>query len=206
MKDAKYYDLREDCPPTIYLAETQDEKPDSDPQILIRSSLPLTALLPSIRETLQQADSRISFNFRSFKTQVGWSLQRERLMAALSGLFGVLALILATVGLYGVISYTVARRTQEIGIRMALGAGGRRIASMIMREAIIMLAIGLTVGLGISLYAAQAVKAMLYNLKPTDPPTFAMAAGALAIVAVGASYLPALRASRLDPMVALREE
>jgi predicted permease len=206
VKDAKYYDLREDCPPTIYLAETQDEKPDSDPQILIRSSLPLTALLPSIRETLQQADSRISFNFRSFKTQVGWSLQRERLMAALSGLFGVLALILATVGLYGVISYTVARRTQEIGIRMALGAGGRRIASMIMREAIIMLAIGLTVGLGISLYAAQAVKAMLYNLKPTDPPTFAMAAGALAIVAVGASYLPALRASRLDPMVALREE
>ena len=206
VKDAKYTDLREDFPPTIYLAETQDPEPDSDPQILVRSSLPLTALLPSIRETVERVDPNISFNFRVFKTQVGWSLQRERLMAALSGLFGFLALILATVGLYGVISYTVARRTQEIGIRMALGAGGRRIATMILREAVLLLTIGLVAGLGMSLFAARALKAMLYNLTPTDPATFGMAAGALAIVAVAASYLPALRASRLDPMVALREE
>lgn len=206
VKDAKYYNLREEFRATVYLCDSQSAYPDPDPQILVRSSLPLTALLPAIRETVERVDPNISFDFKSLKTQIGWSLQRERLMAALSGLFGLLALVLATVGLYGVMSYNVAKRTQEIGIRMALGAGGQRIAQMILRDAMIMLGIGLVVGLGISLYAARAVKAMLYNLKPTDPATFAMAAGALAIVAVAASYLPAWRASRLDPMVALREE
>src|SRR5258707_11810879 len=127
-------------------------------------------------------------------------------MAALSAGFGLLAVLLATVGLYGVVSYTVARRTQEIGIRMALGADRLRIVSMILREAGWLLAAGLAAGAAVALYAVRFAAKMLYGLHPEDPASFAMSAALLAAVAIVASYLPARRASRLDPMPALREE
>jgi ABC-type antimicrobial peptide transport system permease subunit len=127
-------------------------------------------------------------------------------MATLSGFFGFLAAALATVGLYGVMAYTVARRTNEIGIRMALGAQGRDIVGMILSEAGLLLAIGLVVGAGLALAAAQTAGSLLFGLKPRDPTTLLLAAAALAAVAVSASFVPAQRASRLDPMVALRDE
>jgi ABC-type antimicrobial peptide transport system permease subunit len=118
----------------------------------------------------------------------------------------LLAVTLAMAGLYGVISYTVARRTQEIGIRMALGADRPRILGMILREAGLLLALGLVCGAGLALYVSKVAATLLYNLPPDDPSTFAAAAAVLATVAVAASYLPAWRASKLDPMSALREE
>jgi ABC-type antimicrobial peptide transport system permease subunit len=127
-------------------------------------------------------------------------------MATLSGFFGFLAVVLATIGLYGVISYTVARRTNEIGIRVALGAQRAHVIRMIMREAGLMLAIGIAVGGVLALLAGRTATSLLYGLKPHDPVTLTIAVVALSAVAAGASFLPALRAAGLDPMVALREE
>jgi ABC-type antimicrobial peptide transport system permease subunit len=127
-------------------------------------------------------------------------------MATLSGLFGLLAVLLATIGLYGVIAYMVTRRRNEIGIRMALGADGRSVVAMIMREAAILLAIGLAAGLILASAAATAARALLFGLRPRDPVTFIMATAILAVVALTASYLPAHRVAGLDPMSALREE
>jgi ABC-type antimicrobial peptide transport system permease subunit len=127
-------------------------------------------------------------------------------MASLSGFFGLLAGILATIGLYGVISYMVARRRNEIGIRMALGADRRRVLALILREAVLLLGIGLAIGTALALASTRAASALLFGLKPHDPVTLALAAGALAAVAAAASYLPAVRAARIHPTEALREE
>jgi ABC-type antimicrobial peptide transport system permease subunit len=144
--------------------------------------------------------------FRTMASQVQDSLLRERLMATLSGFFGGLAALLATVGLYGVVAYSVARRRNEIGIRMALGADRRQIVRMVMREAGMLVAAGVVVGLLLAVAAARAATALLFGLSPGDPLTLATAAGGLGLIAMLASYLPALRASRLEPTEALREE
>jgi putative ABC transport system permease protein len=133
-------------------------------------------------------------------------LLRERLMATLSGFFGALAALIAAVGLYGVMSYLVARRTNEIGIRMALGANSGNIVGLVLREAGSLLAIGLAVGAALAVAAGYAAGSLLFGLRPTDAGILAMAASLLAAVAIAASYLPAWRAARLDPITALREE
>jgi ABC-type antimicrobial peptide transport system permease subunit len=120
--------------------------------------------------------------------------------------FGGLAAVLATIGLYGVMSYMVARRRNEIGIRMALGAGRRDVVRMVMGEAAVLLLAGVVVGTGLAIAAGRAAATLLFGLRPGDPATLALAAGGLAVVAMLASYLPALRASRLEPIEALREE
>ncbi len=148
----------------------------------------------------------ISIDFHVFQTQIRDGLLRERLMATLSGFFGILAGLLATIGLYGVISYMVARRTSEIGIRMALGATPSNVLGLIMREAALLLAIGLSVGAVLTTLAASTTKALLFGLKPYDPVTLAIAIAALAMVAAAASLVPARRASALEPIRALREE
>jgi putative ABC transport system permease protein len=134
------------------------------------------------------------------------SLLRDRLMATLAGAFGVLAGLLATLGLYGVISYMVARRRNEIGVRVALGADRGRVVLLVLREAALLLAVGLGIGTGLALWAGRAAGALLFGLKPYDPLSLSAAVLLLASVALLASYLPALRASRLEPMSALREE
>jgi putative ABC transport system permease protein len=131
---------------------------------------------------------------------------RERLMATLSGFFGALAALIATIGLYGVMSYMVARRRNEIGIRIALGADRRAVVGMVMREAGVLLAAGVFVGTALAIAAARTAAALLFGLRPGDPATLAMAAAGLATVAMVASYVPALRAARLQPTEALREE
>jgi putative ABC transport system permease protein len=206
VKDAKYRDLREEPIPLVYVAAAQDDRPDNFPQFLIHSSLPPDAVLPSIKEAILQTGPDIIIDFHTMETQVRDSLLRERLMATLSGFFGFLAVLLATVGLYGVISYTVARRTNEIGIRVALGAQRGDVIGMIMGEAGILLVLGVMVGGALALVAARAATSLLYGLKPHDPLTLALAVLVLAVVAAAASFLPAHRAARLDPMTALREE
>jgi ABC-type antimicrobial peptide transport system permease subunit len=131
---------------------------------------------------------------------------RDRLMAALAGAFGFLAGSLAVLGLYGVIAYMVARRRNEIGVRIALGASRGRVIGLVLREAILLLAIGLVVGTALALWAGQAAASLVYGMTPRDPVTLGGAAALLAIVALLASYGPAWKASRLEPMEALRDE
>ncbi len=206
VKDTKYGDLREEFKPIVFVAAAQDDRPDQFAQFLIRSDLPLAGLLSDVKRTIGQASPEINLEFHVFKSQIRESLLRERLVATLSGFFGFLAGLLATIGLYGLISYTVARRTNEIGIRMALGAQRGDVVRMILREAGILLGIGIAAGTALSLLAAKTASSLLFGLKPSDPLTLAAAIAALAAVTVAASFLPAQRAARLDPMVALRDE
>jgi putative ABC transport system permease protein len=134
------------------------------------------------------------------------TLTTERLMAALSGFFGAPAVLIATIGLYGVMSYMVARRRVEIGIRMALGADRGRVVRMVVAEAGALLMIGIAIGAGLSILAAWSAAALLYGLEPWDPLTLRLAIALLGAISLLASWLPAYRASRLAPTVALREE
>jgi ABC-type antimicrobial peptide transport system permease subunit len=142
----------------------------------------------------------------SLSDHVGRSLVQQKLIARLAAFFGLLALLLACVGLYGVMSYGVARRTNEIGIRMALGAQGRSVLWLVLREALLLVVIGLVVGVLASLAVTKTAASLLYELKPNDPLTIVLATLLLTAVAVLAGYLPARRAARVDPMVALRDE
>jgi ABC-type antimicrobial peptide transport system permease subunit len=142
----------------------------------------------------------------SLSDHIGRSLVQQKLVARLATFFGLLALLLACVGLYGVMSYGVARRTNEIGIRMALGARGRSVLWLVLREALLLVVIGLVIGLVVALMVTKTAASLLYELKPNDPLTIALATFLLAAVAVLAGYFPARRAARVDPMVALREE
>ena len=131
---------------------------------------------------------------------------RDRLMALLAGAFGVLAGALAILGLYGVIAYMVARRRNEIGVRIALGSSRQRVITLVLREAILLLAIGLTLGTSFAAWAGQAASSLIYGMKPRDPLMLGGAVLLLAAVALAASYGPAWRASRMEPMAALRDE
>jgi len=204
--DAKFEDLRDVDLPVVYLSSLQDAYPSSGRQFLIRSSLPPTSLTASLKQSLGEVNSGLDISFQVFRTMVEESLLRERLMAKLSGFFGALALLLASIGLYGLLSYGVASRTNEIGIRMALGAATRNILSLILREAILLVLIGVGVGVPIVLYVSRFAKSLLFDLSPTDPVSLSLAAGVLLFVGMLAAYLPARRATKVDPLVALRDE
>lgn len=202
----KYIDLRDDPTPIVYLPVAQQPIQGGDIQFVVRSSASFADLTSRIRSLATDINPRVAITFQNFHTMIRDSLLQERLMATLSGFFGFLAALLATVGLYGVISYMVVRRTNEIGIRMALGADRFGILAMILREAGSLLLAGVVLGVILSVAGAQTAKALLYGLKAYDPLTMIGAILLLGTVAVAASSLPAQRASRLDPMVALREE
>jgi len=202
VKNTKYYELREDFKPLAFFPDGYGPN-NSHANIVIRADIPLPALIAAVKRSVSPD---IDIFFQPFKTEILDGLLQERLMATLSGFFGALAAILAVIGLYGVISYMVARRTNEIGIRMALGANGSGIVRLILREAILLLGIGLIAGTALALAAARTASSMLFGLKPYDPATLAFAITALAVVAIAASYIPARRAAGVDPMVALREE
>lgn len=202
----KFQDMHEEFLPFAYYPTAQQEKPSPDDQILIRSSLPLTSLMASVKQTMGEMNPGIDLEFKVFKRQIHNSLLQDELMATLSGFFGFLAALLAAIGLYGVISYMVVQRTREIGIRMAIGADRVAVVRMILREAAMLTVAGLVIGTGLALGAAQAAKSLLYGLKPRDPLTLLIAIVTLSAVAALASFLPAYRASKFDPLVALRYE
>ncbi|HEV8253911.1 MAG TPA: ABC transporter permease [Vicinamibacteria bacterium] len=206
VKDTKYRDLRDPFSPLALLAMAQEPDPGPFVSLLVRSEGEIATVVASVKQAVLSASPAVSIDFKVFKTQLRDSLLRERLMATLSGFFGALAVVLATVGLYGVMSYSVARRRGEIGLRMALGADRRDVIGMIMREAGTLLAGGVVVGTALALVAARSAGALLYGLQPGDPATLALAVSALTAVAAAASYLPAQRAARLEPTAALREE
>jgi putative ABC transport system permease protein len=206
VKDAKYRSLREEALPTFYTPHPQEEHFYPSTTFELRAVGSVTSLIPGVKSALAEVNPDITLEFRTLAVQVAESLNRERLLATLSGFFGALALLLAVVGLYGVMSYGVARRTNEIGIRMALGAEQARVLRMVLGEVLLLIGIGLGAGVAAALATTRFVSSLLYGITPTDPITLTLAAGVLASVAALAGYLPARRASRLDPMTALREE
>jgi putative ABC transport system permease protein len=208
-RNTKYADVREAPTPIAYFPEAQIPDPDAglvEVQMLVRSNIPPSALRGAITAVTRDVNPGMLVSFRVLGEDIRRSFLRERLMATLSTFFAALAVLLATIGLYGVMSYMVARRTNEIGIRMALGAGRSQVVTMIMGEAGMLLGAGLFIGVALSLAVARAAASLLFGLTPHDPSTLAMASGGLGAVAIAASYLPAWRASRLEPTAALREE
>jgi len=207
VKDSKYGTLREEIPPTAYISWSQDAVPYPLTNIEIRAAQGSpTALIAAVKPAVGEVNPNVSLEFITFAAQVNKTIERERLLAILSGFFGLLALLLATIGLYGVVSYNVARRRNEIGIRMALGAEQNRVMRMVLGEISILIGAGLTVGLAVAVATTRFVASFLYGLNPNDPLTLFLASSLLAAVAVFAGYFPARRASRVDPMTALREE
>jgi putative ABC transport system permease protein len=206
VKNTKYRDLREKFLPIVYLPISQDANPDTSAQVILHSALPLAILEPSLKHAIFGISSDIDVDFQVFKTQIQESLLPERLMALLSGFFGILAALLTAVGLYGVISFLVARRTHEIGIRMALGAGKRRVLSSILRETLLLTVLGIGAGVPITFGVGRFVASMLFGIKPSDPVTLVLAAVVLCGVGVAAAFIPARRAAAVDPMTALRYE
>jgi putative ABC transport system permease protein len=206
VRDMKYTDLREPFGPIAFFPMRQDSEPGPFQSIVIRSSQPVPTLVASVKQAVAEANPNILIRFETLAVQVERTLLRERLMATLSSVFGALAGLIAVVGLYGVMSYLVARRRHEIGIRMALGADRAAVVGMVMRDACGLLAAGVVVGLAMALVAARAARSLLYALAPGDPATLAVAVMALCAVGTLASYIPARRASRLEPTAVLRDE
>ena len=206
VRNTKYWDIREEFRPVAFFPAAQDDDPDTDATFVMRTAAPLGEVLRGAKAAVAEVHAGIGVEFRVLTVQLGESLMRDRLMATLAGAFGLLAALLATLGLYGVIAYMVARRRNEIGVRIALGAGRAQVVRLVLGEAGVMVGVGLAVGTALSLWAGRAASAMLYGMTPHDPATLAGAVVLLAAVAVLAAWAPARRAARLDPMSALREE
>ncbi len=205
-KNAKYIRLSDPFTPTVFAAGNQMPYHVAGTLILSRSQLALPAQITAIKREMAAINPAMALNFYTLQSVISDSLLRERLMATLSGFLGFLAALLASIGLYGVMAYIVARRRNEIGIRMALGADRASVLQLIGSECGKLLLAGLLLGIGFSLFASHAVTKLLYGLSPNDPLTIFLSVLLLVLVALPASLIPAIRASRLDPMTALREE
>jgi putative ABC transport system permease protein len=204
--DTKYTDLREELTPIIYAAALQETDLFPGLTVIVHSSIGHAGITPGIVQALREINPAITIQFQTMERMMRDTLTTDRLMATLSGFFGGLAVLIATIGLYGVMSYMVARRRMEIGIRMALGADRGSVIRMVLGDAGRLLAIGIVIGTALAVLGARSAAALLYQLQPWDPLTLTMSAAVLGSVALAASFLPALRAARATPTIALREE
>ncbi len=204
--DRRYRDLRETPPPQAYFPYFQGPH-FRFMNVYLRTEGDPRELEEALRERMRQFDPKVPVvDLETVNEQIAFSLRTERLIASLSAVFGGLAVLLALIGLYGVMAYVVTRRTREIGIRVALGAMRSSIVGLIMREVVILIGAGLAAGAVLALFMSQWVRSQLFGLSPNDPATFAAAAACLALAAGVAGLVPALRASRVDPVTAIREE
>jgi predicted permease len=211
VQDARYTNLRRDIAPVVYHPFVQNVLTMPHMHFEVRTAGDATALIPAVRQVISSIDKQIPlFDVRTQTQQIDELLLQERLFAKLTGFFAALALVLVCVGLYGIMSYAVSRRTSEIGIRMALGAQRGNILGMVLREVLLLIALGVTLGTCGSFvtakYADSVVSGLLFGLKITDLSAVAFAAGTIVAVAILAGFVPARRASKVDPMVALRYE
>jgi putative ABC transport system permease protein len=205
VRNAMYADPKEGVIPVAFLSDAQ-RHPSASMQVVMRSALPAATITPAVTRVLADIDPRIGVAYGVLSTAIRDTVGRERLLATLSGGFGVLAAILTLVGLYGLIAYTVTRRTNEIGIRMALGAGRTAIARLILRETSVLLAIGAAVGVVLALAGGRAASTLLFGVRPYDPLALLLSLSGLAVIAFIASYAPARRAMRIEPVTALRAD
>jgi predicted permease len=204
--DALYTNLREDPPPTFYSLYTLALE-EQVMTYVVRTQQPVAAILPALRSAIQNVDKDLPLrDIRTQSEQIEATISGERLFATLTAGFGILALTLACIGIYGIMAYNVARRTSEIGIRLALGARTRQVLFMILRETSWLAVLGIVAGLAAAFGLTRLVRTMLYGLQPTDPATLILAALLLLVIAIAAGYGPARRASRIDPIQALRHE
>jgi predicted permease len=206
VKDTKYTDLREEFTPIGYFAAAQETEVGPFLDLVVQSDLPLSAITPAITRTVREVAPGATVAYETLRNYVRDSLVTERLMATLSGFFGLLAMLIATIGLYGVMSYMVTRRKTEIGIRMALGADPRAVVRMVLGESGVLLAIGVVCGVGLAIGASRWATSLLYGLRPYDPASIGLAVGALGLVSLLAAWIPARRASRVEPTIALRTD
>jgi predicted permease len=207
IEDSKYQSLREGAQAILFLPANQlPALFGESEQLELRTAIPPSALVAPVRAAVAGVSSAIALEFQTLAEQVNRSLFQERMLALLSGFFGALALLLATIGLYGTLSYLVTQRQTEFGIRMALGATRNSILGLVMGDLVAVLAGGLAAGILISLAATRVLQQMLFGLGPRDTTTMLLAAGVLTVVALIAGYLPSRRATKVDPMVALRHE
>jgi predicted permease len=204
--DTKYNSLRNDSELMVFAPDSQHPTIGPWAAMMIHSSTEPATAIAGVKRLITERHSDVFAEFDVFKSRIHEGLVRERLLAILAGLFGVLAAILAMVGLYGLIAFAVAERRHEIGIRIALGADAGQVVGMMMRGASRLLIVGLILGVGASLWATPAAATLLFGLEPHDPPTLIGACLLLTIVTAAASFIPARDASRLDPVVALRQE
>jgi predicted permease len=206
VRDAKYESLREDVPATAFFAMHQDSTLWPQVSFVVRSAGPPRDIASAVTRTFGDVAPRATLQLTTLDRQVAESLTRDRLMATLSAFFGVLALLLAMIGLYGTMSYNVARRRSEIGIRIALGAVPSRVLRVVLGDVGQIVGIGLVLGGLGTLASTRLVAGFLYGLTPRDPATLVGSAVLLGAVAALAGYFPARRASRMNPMTTLREE
>lgn len=204
--DTRYNTLRE-APPVQFMVPYVQNPGIEGMSFEIRTRRQPAALAPSLRQAMQRIDRDLPIlDLRTQREQIDGSIQLERLFAALTAAFGLLALALACVGIYGIMAYSVAQRTNEIGIRLALGAQPAQVRGMILCESTWIAVAGVVAGLAAALGLAQLVKTMLFGIQPRDPATFAGGASILFLVALGASWIPARRAAGVQPVEALRHE
>ena len=205
--DTRYSNLRDEPPPQFFLPFAQQTEVGGSLNYIIRTRMSPESIVPQLRKVVQQQDPDLPLiNVRTQQQQIDAETQQERIFVAMTSSFGMLALALASVGIYGVMAYSVANRTNEIGIRLALGAQPRQVLAMILREATWISLAGIAVGLTAALFLAQLVKSMLYGLQPADPVSLIAGAGLLVAVGLAASWIPARRAASVQPVEALRHE
>ena len=207
VKDTRYESVREHPIGAFFVYNGQDSSPDGYSDLVIRTRETQGQIVPEIRRTLRSENPNLTISSqRTLTEKVDDSLGTEKLLADLAGFFGTVALLLACIGLYGVVAYSVARRRNEIGIRMALGARPLDVLGNVLRQSLLIVLLGLALGLLLAFLAARIVSSQLYGVEPNDVAYIALSAAVLSITAFAASLIPGRRAVRLDPLIALREE
>jgi predicted permease len=209
VRDAKYQNIRDGMIKTMYIPWMQrdDAQPSSYSYLARVVSGDPMRLVPGLDRVIREADPALRLRTaRSYAAIVDQSIGTERILATFGAFFGALALLVAALGMFGVLAFQVARRTNELGVRMALGASRRAMMGLILRDVVVMVVAGVSIGAGVALLLTGLAAKILFGLTPTDPSVFAVAASVLAVAAVLAGWLPAVRASRVDPLVALRHE
>ena len=206
VQDAKYSDVKREVPPQFFLPYRQEERLGYA-YFYLRTAVPPEQLLATVPSVMRKLDSSLPLgDIKTMETQIQENISEDRIISTLSLAFAVLATVLAAIGLYGVLAYTVAQRTREFGLRMALGADGGRVRGMVMKQVGVMALVGGAIGLVIAVAVGRLAESLLFQMKGYDPLVIGASIVALAFVAMGAGFIPALRASKIDPMNALRYE